>query len=188
MKLRSVLIATAVALPLLALFLRGLGMDPRYIPPAIPGQPAPPFELERMAYDPEAEPSEPTSVRLDDYLGHVVVVNFWASWCIPCRQEHPALVAAAERYRDQGVVFFGILYQDQVRNARRWLAEMGGEAYPTLLDPGSRTAIDYGLTGVPETVIIDRDGIVSYKRNGVVTLDLLVREIEAALARSEEAA
>lgn len=182
MKLRPLLIALAVTAPVVAVFLRGMRVDPRYVPPAIPGQPAPDFALARMTAPGGAGEAATDTVRLADHRGRIVVLNFWASWCGPCRIEHPALVEVAEAYRDRGVVFFGILYNDQPASAWRWLEEQGGEAYPTLLDPGTRTAIDYGLTGVPETVIIDRHGIVAFKRIGIVDTEMLVRELEPLLA------
>jgi len=96
----------------------------------------------------------------------------------------PALVAAAERYQPKGVIFYGVLYNDSPDAARRWLAEMGGQPYPTLLDPGSRTAIDYGLYGVPETFFIDREGKVVYKHIGPVTEAILTTRIEEILVGS----
>ena len=191
MKLRPVLIALAVTLPLVALFLHGMRVDARYIAPALPGQVAPDFALERMPYEEggageDAEAESPGVVTLADHRGQVVVVNFWASWCLPCRYEHPDLVAAARAYGSRGVAFYGILYKDSPGNARRWLADMGGEVYPTLLDPGARTAIDYGLTGVPETVIIDGSGKVAYKYNGPVTFDMLASQIEPLLSQDTE--
>ncbi len=182
MNLRSVLIALLVTAPLVAVFLRGMRSDPRFVPPAIPGQPAPDFALVRMPMN--ADETQSDTVRLSDFRGKVVVLNFWASWCGPCRIEHPELVATARAYRDRDVVVLGILYNDQQNAARAWLREMGGEEYPTLLDPGTRTAIDYGLTGVPETVIVDRNGTVAFKRIGIVDREMLAREIEPLLARS----
>lgn len=186
MRWRSILIALTVTAPVIAVFLRGMRVDPRFVPPAIPGQPAPDFALARMPATgdgPDGGPAD--TVRLADLRGDIVVLNFWASWCGPCRVEHPALVQVAEAYRGRGVVFLGILYNDQPRSARRWLEEFGGEVYPTLLDPGTRTAIDYGLMGVPETVIVGRDGIVAFKRIGIVSRAMLVREIEALLRAGE---
>lgn len=187
MKWRSIVIAVAVTLPLVALFLRGLRTDPRFVPPTIPGKPAPDFALESMPGPGEDAPAQPDSVRLSDFRGQIVVVNFWASWCVPCRYEHPELVAAAQQYRDRDVAFLGILYDDRPSAARAWLEEMGGAAYPTLLDPTSRTAIDYGLTGVPETVVIDRTGTVAYKKIGPVSREELNREIEPLLGGVPEA-
>ncbi|HEX6939570.1 MAG TPA: TlpA disulfide reductase family protein [Longimicrobiales bacterium] len=182
MKWRPMVISLAITIPLVAMFLRGMRVDPRYVPPAIPGQPAPDFALERMpmADDPSAAAREP--IRLSDFRGKIVVLNFWATWCAPCRAEHPELVAAARAYQGRGVVFLGILYNDSPAAARAWLEEMGGEVYPTLLDPGARTAIDYGLTGVPETVIVDRNGVVAFKRIGMMDREAFARELEPLLA------
>jgi len=181
------LVAVLVVIPIVALFGYGLTRNPREIPSPLPGRPAPDFALMPMDAPSSGEegvsaPSLP--VRLSDHRGEVVVLNFWASWCIPCRDEHPALVAAAERYQPKGVIFYGVLYNDSPDAARRWLAEMGGQPYPTLLDPGSRTAIDYGLYGVPETFFIDREGKVVYKHIGPVTEAILTTRIEEILVGS----
>lgn len=180
MNWRPALIAGLLALPLIALFAFGLGTNPRDIPPTIPGKPAPDFALQVMPTEAVAE-SDTTWVRLADLRGQVVVLNFWASWCVPCRIEHPELVRAARAYGRRGVEFFGILHKDDPQSARSWLAEMGGHVYPTLLDPGARVAIDYGLRGVPETVVIGRDGVVAFKWIGPITMDILAREIDRAL-------
>lgn len=177
-------VAVACVVPLLALFRIGLKMDPRSIPSPLPGREAPEFTLVRMdGGDGETEtvPADSMVVRLSEHRGEVVVLNFWASWCLACRDEHAPLSEVAELYRDRGVVFYGILYNDTPPNARRWIEGMGGQSYATLLDPGSRTAIDYGLYGVPETFFIDRDGKVAYKQIGPVTRELLIRQIEALL-------
>ena len=110
-----------------------------------------------------------------------MVLNFWASWCVACRQEHPNLVAAWERYGDSGVVFLGVLYQDSPRYARQFMKELGG-GWPTLLDPGGRTAISYGVAGVPETFFIGRNGRIAYKQVGYSAYELLATEVEALMA------
>jgi cytochrome c biogenesis protein CcmG/thiol:disulfide interchange protein DsbE len=181
------LVAVFIVVPVVALFGYGLTRDPREIPSPLPGRPAPDFALMPMDAPAPAEegaPAEARPVRLSDHRGQIVVLNFWASWCLPCRDEHPALVAAAERYQPKGIVFYGVLYNDSPEAARRWLAEMGGQPYPTLLDPGARTAIDYGLYGVPETFFIDREGKVVYKHIGPVTEAILTTWIEEILAGS----
>ena len=109
------------------------------------------------------------SVRLAALRGRIVVVNFWASWCLACRDEHEALSLVARRYADQGVKFYGLLYNDQERNGIEWIAQMGGQAYPALSDPGARAAIDYGLYGVPETFVVDQRGKVARKFTGPVS-------------------
>lgn len=182
-------IALLIALPVVALLGYGLTRDPREIPSPLPGRPAPEFALAVLPTGdvggPQA-PGEGDTVRLADYRGHVVVLNFWASWCLACRDEHAALSMAAEAYRERGVQFLGVVYNDSPGNARRWIRDMGGQAYPSLLDPGSRTAIDYGLYGVPETYFIGRDGRVAYKHVGPVTMALLVEWLDRLLAEPAE--
>jgi cytochrome c biogenesis protein CcmG/thiol:disulfide interchange protein DsbE len=108
----------------------GLGRDPRALPDVIVGKAAPAFSL------PALDASGP--VDLASLRGNVVVVNFWASWCVECRQEHPALLAAWDRYRERGVVFVGVDFEDSVTDARRYAADMGGD-WPVVSDPGSKT-------------------------------------------------
>ena len=120
---------------------------------------------------------------LAELRGQVVVVNFWASWCLACRKEHPALTAAAAAYRDAGVRFVGIVYQDRTSTARSFLDEMGrGKDYLYLTDPGSRMAIDFGVFGVPETFFLDTQGRIVAKITGASTLPLLSGTLDALLA------
>lgn len=178
-----------VAVPVVALLAFGLTRDAREIPSPLPGRPAPEFALTVMDMTGLGAPATPAAgdtVRLGDHRGDVVVLNFWASWCLACRDEHRALSQAADAYRDRGVHFYGVLYNDSPGNAQRWILGMGGQRYPTLLDPGSRTAIDYGLYGVPETFFIGRDGRVAHKHVGPVTPALLDEWIEGLLAEPAE--
>lgn len=187
MRWKRLLIVVAIIVPVIALFAYAMTIDQSTVPSPLAGAEAPDFELDIMVYDDGRDPlaEGPQRVRLSDHTGDVVVVNFWASWCIPCMEEHAPLMHAAERYGDRGVVFYGILYQDEEERARRWLDDMGGQSYPTLLDPHSRAAIDYGLYGVPETFFIGRDGEIAYKHVGPVTEEVLVEQIEALLTAGE---
>ena len=118
--------------------------------------------------------------KLTDYRGDIVVVNFWASWCLNCRVEHEALNAAAAGYADLGVSFVGIAYQDRESASRAFLEELGrGDPYTYGIDEGSRVAVEFGVLGLPETFFIDRDGIVRGKVSGPLNLDFLSRTIEA---------
>ena len=121
------------------------------------------------------------TIRLDDFRGQVAVVNFWASWCAPCRQEHPALQAAWRRYRDQGVVVLGIDYQDSPAGARAFRSELGG-SWPVASDPGSRTALAYGVRGVPETFVVSPAGRVAAWHAGPVSYGMLTTQIDRLLA------
>jgi cytochrome c biogenesis protein CcmG, thiol:disulfide interchange protein DsbE len=177
MNWRSSLYAVAGTIPVLALLAFGMTRDPRALQSPLPGRPAPEFALPVMASE--------DSVRLADLRGHVVVLNFWASWCVPCLAEHPVLTQAALRYHDQGVRFLGVLYRDAPDNARRWIDRLGGASYPTLTDDRSRAAIDYGLAGVPETFIIDRDGTIAYKHIGPITAEQLAGILEPVLSGAE---
>jgi cytochrome c biogenesis protein CcmG, thiol:disulfide interchange protein DsbE len=169
-----------LSVPFLALLAFGMTKDPNSIPSPLPGRPAPEFALAVM--------DQPDTVRLSDLRGNVVVLNFWASWCLECRHEHSDLSIAAEMFEAQGVRFYGVLYNDTPANGRAWIREMGGQSYPALLDEGSRTAVSYGLYGVPETFIIDRDGTVVHKQIGPITLARLAALIRPLLSDDEEVA
>jgi cytochrome c biogenesis protein CcmG, thiol:disulfide interchange protein DsbE len=169
---RSV-IGFGIAVPIIGLLGYGLSRDPRAIDSPLPGRAAPEFALAQL----EAT----DSISLGSLRGNVVVVNFWASWCIPCRDEHPVLLEATRKYQPRGVKFVGIAYNDKPEDSKRWLDELG-KAYPSLLDPGARTAIDYGVTGVPETFILDKQGVVAFKKFGPITAAEISQKLDSLLA------
>src|SRR5437899_428092 len=113
----------------------GLSRDPTVIRSPLLGKPAPEFSLRTL--------DGSRTVQLSQFNGQVVVINFWASWCTECRVEHPALMAAWDRYRDQRVVFLGIAFGDRAADSKAYLAELGGD-WPQLADPAERTALAYG--------------------------------------------
>lgn len=176
-------IAALFAVPIIYLFIYGLGQDPRDIPSPLPGKPAPLFALEVFApgQPPLARPIG-DSVRLADMRGQVVVLNFWASWCLSCRDEHVTLSDVARQYAGKPVHFLGSLYQDTPSAGRQWIAEMGGQSYPSVQDPHARTAIDYGLYGVPETYIISPDGRIAHKITGPATASAVTQVVDSLLA------
>ena len=140
---------------LAALLGSGFGTDPHAIRSTMIRQAAPQFALTDL---------DGQVVDLEALRGKPVVLNFWSTWCGPCKAEHPLFQGAAVQHPD--VQFLGVVYSDQTEKVRRYIGSYGA-AYPNLIDPGSRTAIDYGVTGVPETYFIDRDGTIIHKAGPV---------------------
>lgn len=155
---------------LVAVLAFGFRRDPHDIKTGTVGKPAPSFDVERL--------EGPGRLRLEDYRGKVVVLNFWASWCIPCKQENPALVAVWERYRTSDLVLIGVLYQDSVESGRDYTARMGN-TWPTGVDDNGRTALAYGVFGIPETFFIGTDGVIAGRHIGPIDVDTLTTGIEA---------
>ena len=169
----------AVAFIVLAIvFNSRFGVDPRVVESPLIGMPAPNVELEYI--------DQEGTLAIGDLEGRIVVVNFFASWCIPaCRDEHPHLTAAAEDYESQGVHFVGIATSDKRPDTIRFLDTYGwGTNYSYLDDPDARAGVEFGTFGVPETFVIDREGLVTHTFTGPVTYDELAAEINKALSSS----
>jgi cytochrome c biogenesis protein CcmG, thiol:disulfide interchange protein DsbE len=168
-------VAILAAFVVLAVVLASrFGSDPSLTASPLVGQPAPDFTLTHL--------DDAGEFRMAGTAGDIVVVNFWASWCIPCRQEHAALVRAAADYDDLGVRFVGVLYQDSAENGRRFLDDLGrSEAFTYVVDERSRAALDFGVFGIPETFFVDRSGIVVGKVSSAVTYDLLSATLDAII-------
>ncbi len=131
----------------------GFGADPGLVDSPLIGKPAPEFDLETL--------DGQGSVSSQDLAGDIVVINFFASWCLECRNEHSDLVATADSFADDGVRFVQIGYQEDPEQSLAYLEEAGmSEATDYLADPGSRTAIAYGVFGIPETFFLDPEGVV----------------------------
>jgi len=176
-------IAVATLVPVIGLFAWGLTRDPNNIPSPLPGRAAPSFALSVFAPG-QGELQRPVgdTMRLADLRGKVVVVNFWASWCLACRDEHALLSELAQEYAGKPVQFMGVLYNDVPDKGRAWIAEMGGQSYPSVDDPGARVAIDYGLYGVPETFFLDVNGRVAFKQTGPVTPNVVHQKVDSLIA------
>lgn len=121
-------------------------------------------------------------VSVADYDGDIVVVNFWASWCLGCRTEHDALSRAAADYEDFGATFLAVNYQDTPGGADAFLEELGVSPQTVYaVDEGSETAFEWGVLGLPETFFVDRDGIVVAKVSGPITYGLLAQTIDSII-------
>ena len=150
----------AAAVPVLLLLAYGFRTDPRAVPSPLVGRPAAEFQLTTF----DGKPVSLASLR-----GQIVVVNFWASWCFPaCYEEAPVLEAGWRAYRERGVVVLGIDIQDTDEAARKFI-ERFGLTFPNAPDPRGKVSIDFGVYGVPETFVIDRNGRIRGKHVGAVT-------------------
>jgi cytochrome c biogenesis protein CcmG/thiol:disulfide interchange protein DsbE len=165
-------IVAAIGFMLLAIiFASRFGGDPTISTSPLIGKPAPTAPIALL--DGSGE------VSLTDFPGDIIVVNYWASWCLSCRGEHPVLLQAATDYEDKGVTFVSVNYQDTLPNAVGWLDELGwSEETVYVMDEGSTTAFAWGVLGIPETFFVDRDGIVVGKVSGPVSYPLLARTLD----------
>ena len=155
-------------LGLLALLATGLTLDPSKVPSPLIGKPAPAFTLPILG----SVPGEPlTAERLK---GAPVLVNFWASWCTPCLQEHPLLMDLAQ----SGVKIIGMNYKDEPQAARQWLARHGNPFALIAQDFQGKAGLDWGVYGVPETFVLDAQGVIRHKQIGPMTREAWERDIE----------
>jgi len=145
----------------------GLTLNPREVPSPLINKPAPHFQL-RLLYQPEKTLSP------KELLGKVWVLNVWASWCASCRDEHPVLTELA---KSRLVPIYGLNYKDKRDEAIAWLKRFGDPYETSLSDLDGRVGIDYGVYGVPETYVIDKQGVIRYKRVGPVTPEIVKQKI-----------
>ncbi len=148
----------------LAIFLgRGLSLDPREVPSPLIGKPAPAFSLSQL--DTPAQ-----MLGTEQLLGQVWILNVWASWCVACRDEHPVLV----EFSKTGVApIYGLNYKDKREPAMNWLQQLGNPYTASIFDESGRVGIDFGVYGVPETFVIDKLGVIRYKKTGPVTQETI---------------
>jgi cytochrome c biogenesis protein CcmG, thiol:disulfide interchange protein DsbE len=168
LKLAVTILVVGAVIGLLAY---GFTRDARYIQSPLVAKQAPSFTL--TLFDGKA-------IRLEDFRGKVVFLNFWASWCVPCRAEAKALEAAWKKYKDRDVVFLGVNIQDQEEDARGFLKEFG-ITYLNGRDSSGKIAIDYGVWGIPETFFIDRQGQITYKHVGALGVPVITAKLDQAL-------
>ena len=171
------LVPLALFLLLAGFLAYGLKLDPREVPSPLIDKPAPVFSLPQLQ-------RPDTRLSLQDMKGQVWLLNVWASWCVACRQEHPLLVDFASTHV---APIIGLNYKDQSPDALRWLDQFGDPYTTSIVDADGRVGIDFGVYGVPETFLIDKQGVIRYKQIGPVTPDALqnviiprIRELQGA--------
>ncbi len=175
--MKKFLIPIAVFAALGLLLAYGLKLDPRKIPSPLVGKPLPAFTLPTLA-----DPGKRLGPQ--DLRGRVYLLNVWASWCVACRQEHPVLNALA---RAQAVPLVGLNYKDRREDALKWLAELGNPYETSLADLDGRVGIELGVYGVPETFVIDKQGVIRYKHIGPISPEVWTDKL-APLLKALQAA
>jgi cytochrome c biogenesis protein CcmG/thiol:disulfide interchange protein DsbE len=168
MKLNMRLLIPFGIFALLLVFLgAGLFLNPSLVPSPLVGKQAPQFTLTQL-HDPQA------TISSEDLRGQVWLLNVWASWCVSCRYEHPLLVELA---RENIVPIYGLNYKDRREDGITWLRNFGNPYVHSLHDFDGRVGMDYGVYGVPETYVIDAEGVIRHKQIGPITADALKDKI-----------
>lgn len=169
---RTVLVVgSLIGAALLGVLFVGLGRDPQKIDSPLIGRPAPPFALKAVGTG--------EMIDVQQLRGRPLVINFWATWCGPCYEEHPTLVQNARMFGGE-VQFVGVVFNDTEEKIQQFLRERGS-SYPTVLDAQGKTAIAYGVGGVPETYFVNRQGTVVAKYSGPMTTEILQANVQKAL-------
>jgi cytochrome c biogenesis protein CcmG/thiol:disulfide interchange protein DsbE len=161
-----------VFLALAAAFYVGLDRDPNLVPSALIGKPVPQFALPALL-------DGGAGLKSADLKGRVVLVNVFASWCVPCRAEHPLLMRLAK----EGIELDGIDYKDKPENATLWLDNLGDPYKRIGADLGGTAALDWGVYGVPETFVIDRTGTIRFKQVGPLSAAVINNTIMPLVRR-----
>ena len=161
--MKRYLLPLLVFLVLVGFFAVGLRLNPREVPSPLIGKPAPAFELALLG-------APDQKLAMQSLKGQVWVLNVWASWCVPCRVEHPLVTELA---KTGGVPVYGLNYKDKPGDATAWLGRFGNPYAATLSDLDGRVGIDYGVYGVPETFVVDKQGVIRLKHIGPMTPEAL---------------
>jgi len=164
-------IGILIAAALVVILFVGLGKDPAAIRSPLVGKPAPAFALREVGTN--------NTIDIAQYRGKPLIINFWATWCGPCWEEHPILVANA-RMLQPNVQFLGVVFQDKEDKILGFLQQRG-TAYPTVVDDRGKTAIAYGVGGVPETYFLDANGVIRAKFAGPMSGDVIQANLQKVL-------
>jgi cytochrome c biogenesis protein CcmG/thiol:disulfide interchange protein DsbE len=164
---KKLLIPLAGFLALCGFFFVGLFLNPREIPSPLIDKPAPQFTLKQL-HAPDQ------TIGTADMKGKVWLLNVWASWCVSCREEHPLLV---ELGKANIVPIVGLNYKDEPAAGIQWLNRLGNPYTVSAVDRDGRVGIDWGVYGVPETFVVDKQGVIRYKQIGPVTVEVLEKKI-----------
>ncbi|PYS70511.1 MAG: DsbE family thiol:disulfide interchange protein [Acidobacteria bacterium] len=156
---KYLLIPLVLFIGLVAFLMIGLHRDPHEVPSPLINKSAPDFQLQQLN-----EPAKTISAK--EMRGKVWLLNFWGTWCVACREEHPILVKYS---KTNAVPIYGVDYKDDRTAAMQMLAEEGDPYTMTLSDPEGRTSIDYGVYGAPESYLIDKQGVIRFKQIGPIT-------------------
>jgi cytochrome c biogenesis protein CcmG, thiol:disulfide interchange protein DsbE len=178
LRLALALLPLLALVGLIALFAASINRDPSLVQSVLIDKPAPQFSL------PPVSGLKVPGFDTARLKGQVTIVNVFASWCIPCRDEHPVLAALRQQ---TGVPLFGINQKDAPENAAAFLSALGNPYDAIGADADGRTSIDWGVYGVPETFIVDARGVIRFKHTGPLSLADIDREIVPALARAKAA-
>ncbi len=160
---------------IISFFWQGLNKDPHKVPSVLIGKPVPGFKYASLEH---ADKSITNQV----FLGHVSLLNVWATWCISCRAEHPVLMDIAQSNR---VVLYGLNYKDDRNAAIDWLAKFGNPYRDIIFDHKGELAINFGVYGSPETFVIDRNGVIRYKYIGPISPTAWEEEILPVIEKLE---
>lgn len=167
MKALLFLLPAGILVLLILLFWRGLYLNPSQVPSPLIGKPLPQFSLPGVG-------GTSASLTSADFEGHVSILNVWATWCIPCRDEQPELVKLAQQ---KVVTIYGLNYKDDADSAVQWLQSRGNPYAKDGYDPKGKVALNFGVYGVPETFVVDSHGIIRHKYIGPLTTSLISTQL-----------
>ncbi len=153
----------------------GLSRPPNLIPSPLIGKSAPSFHVDQLT-----DLHKKTSNK--DFIGHLTLVNVWATWCATCKEEHEFLLKLSNHH---DLMLYGLNYKDDAEKARKWLSILGNPYQIIAFDPEGKVAIDWGVYGTPETFILDKKGIIRHKHIGALSMEIWEREIQPLIRKLE---